>query len=267
MSSFHTAIAAMLLAVGASAAQATTITLRQGVSGYTGQLDVQVRNDTANLTQSSNTSANVTGWTGGGSPVILRTLQTWDLSSIPDGAIITSATLTMGNRSDTGTSIDDLNTVIDAGDPLVHLRTISAPITEPPTTTTSTTAGSNWSNTFGSGVTLGSAVLSSARFDPEIAGLINYNTFASSPDFVAAVQAAVDGSNLLNLALLLANESGSDRVAIQFSANNGNLDGSNPTVPDRPLLTIEYTQVPEPSSMGLLGLCTVLMLGYRRCHA
>jgi hypothetical protein len=264
MSLFHAAIAAMLLAVSASAVQATTITFQQGVGGYTGQLDVQVRNDAANLNQSSNSSTNVTGWTGGATPVTLRTLQTWDLSLIPVGATITSATLTMGNRSDTGASVDDTNTAIDALDPLVDLRTISAPITEPPVISTSTTAGSNWNNTFGGGVTLGGSVLSSARFDPEVLTLINYNTFASSPAFVAAVQAAVDGSNLLNLALLLANESGSSRVAIQFSANIGNLNGSNPTVPDRPLLTIEYTEVPEPASLGLVGLCAVVMVGCRR---
>lgn len=238
---------------GVGSIQADVISFQQGVSptpAYTHH-DAQVRNDAANAGTPSNTGINVVGWTGGSSPVTLRSINSWDLSAIPEGATIVSVTLTVGNRSDTGTSIDDMNNVVDENDPLVELRTISQSFNE---------ATATWNNTFGSSMTLGADVLSSARFDPEIGGTMSYSTFASSDAFVAAVQAAVDSpGNLFNYALLLANESGSDRVAIQVGSNNA----TGTTVPAPPVLTIEYV-VPEPASLGLLALGGGLVLGRRR---
>jgi hypothetical protein len=236
-----------------TSARAATIALQQGTAGYTGHLDVQVRNDAANLGQSSNTTVNVSGFLPGATPTLLRNLQTWNLSDIPEGSTITSVTLTLGNRSDSGVSVDDGNTANDAGDPLYVLRTISAPVTEPPLVGTSTTAGSNWNNTFGSGTTLGAQVLSSANFDPEVGALILGNTFPSSSDFVAAVQAALDSpSNLFNFAVL-SPETGSDRIAVQFGSNAA----TGTTVPAPPILTIDF--VPEPASTALLVVPAALV--------
>lgn len=249
-------VAGALLATASTSARAATVILQQGTAGYTGHLDVQVRNDAANLSQSSNTTVNVSGYIPG-TPTLLRALHTWDLSSIPEGSTITGVTLTLGNRSDSGTSVDDGNAVNDAGDPLYVLRTISAPITEPPTVGTSTTAGSNWNNTFGAGMTLGGSVLSSANFDPEVLGSILTNTFPTSSDFVAAAQAALDGpSNQFNFAVI-SPEAGANRIAVPFGSNAATV-----TEPVRPILTVDF--IPEPASIGLLGLGATIIAARRR---
>lgn len=260
-------VATVLLTVGAASGPARAdFTFQQGADGYTGHRDVQVRNDTGNLDLSSNTGTNVTGYlppsgAPGSTATLLRGLHTWNLSSIPQGAVVTGVTLTFSNRSDTGASIDDGNSVIDAGDPLVVLRTISVPITEP-TGSTSTGSGSNWNNTFGAGMTLG-PVLSSARFDPEIGENIHTVTFPSTVALITAVQAALDSpSRLFNFAVMLADESGSSRIAIQMGSNTGDLNGSDPTLPPRPILTFHY--LPEPASMAIVSLCGLLALGRRR---
>lgn len=244
-----TAVAAALVA-GAAPLRADVISFQHGVSptGTYAHHDAQVRNDAANANTPSNTSINVVGWTGGANPVTLRAIHSWDLSAIPANATINSVTLTVGNRSDTGVSIDDGNNTVDASDPLVELRTIS-------TTFNETTA--TWNNTFGAGMTLGGTVLSSAYFDPEIGSGFNYSVFVSTAAFVAAVQAAVDDpSNLFNFALVLANESGSNRIAIQTGGNSAN----DPSVPNRPILTIDYTPVPEPATATLLLTAAALLV-------
>lgn len=255
------ATVAACLATGV-AAQAVTVTFQQGVSSYAGHQDAMVRPDGANATTVSNTSANSSGYVSS-VPTTLRAIQTWDLSDIPVGAIITSVTFTIGNRSDTGSGLNDSNDVIDANDPLYELRTISESFSE----TTAT-----WNNTFGASMTLGATQLSTARFDPEITAAMLYNTFGSTAAFVAAVQAAVDDpSNDFNFVLMLTNDMNTSpagqyngmRIVPQFGSNSGNLAGSNPTVPDRPILTISY-EVPEPASLGLLTLGGALVLVRRR---
>lgn len=247
----------------ASFTQAAIVTLQQGVAGYAGHLDVMVRNDSvANENVSSNTAVNATGKVTTG---VLRNLNTWDLSDIPAGATITSVSLTLQHRSDSGASTpDDGNQVDDANDPLFELRTISAPIVEPPVTTTATGSGSDWDNTFDAGMTLGGSALSSANADPNIGSQLLNVIFASSPNFVAAAQAAADSpSNQLNFAVKVADETLGNRSIVQWGSNFGNIAGVG-TVgnADRPILTIEYV-IPEPASLGVLTGC-VALLGRKR---
>jgi hypothetical protein len=257
---------ATLIACSTSA-NAATIILQQGVNDYAGHLDVMVRNDTAaNQDVSSNTALNVAGKVPAG---VLRNLHTWDLSAIPAGAQITSVTLTLQHRSDSGASLDDTNTIDDASDPLFEIRTISAPIVEPAFSPggTATGSGSDWLNTFGGGMTLGSAVLSSANVDPEIGGSLLDVVFGSTQNFIDAVQAAVDSQDkLLSFAIKLSDETLGDRIVASFGSNTGNIAGlGTDGNPNRPILTIEY--VPEPASLGVLAVAGSLALVRRRRQA
>ena len=128
-----------------------------------------------------------------------------------------------------------------AGNYTVELRSVSQSFDE----TTAT-----WSNTFNGGMTLGGSALSSLTMDPEVAA-ITQHTFASSSALVALVQSAADGAQAVNLALLVPSvENGGSRVVMRFGADNS----SFPLETSRPALTVDYTPVPEPVSLTMLGL-------------
>lgn len=226
--------------LGVLAASTTThasvITFKQVSSGY--QHDDAFVNQ-ATPTATGNTTRILSGRTLGPPAGDIRLLFSFPLTGIPALSTIDSVTLTLTQEADTGTSVDANYTV--------ELRSISEGFTE---------ATATWNNTFGGTMTLGSTALSSLSLNPETIGA-NPKTFASSTSWVALTQAAFNANQPLNFAMVVPSvEGGLDRVMMRFYSS----DQTNPTDETRaPILTVNYTEIPEPASLGLLGLSGLLL--------
>lgn len=238
---------AMLLAAGSISmspfqrAAADVIAFEEGVSptsGYTHQL-ATVRNDAGKDTSPNNTVRALAGTVGDGA---LRSIFSFDIAAIPDGATVDSVTFEIYQEDDTGTSV--------AGAYAVELRTISSSFSENTAT---------WANTFGSGTTLGSETLSTLVMDPEVAAT-THHTFASSAAFVTAVQDAIDSDSAFNFALVVpAVENQGSRVVMRFGAEDADTDLDLLV----PVLTVNYS-VPEPGAIAIIGSGALMMLLRRR---
>lgn len=242
---FHAALWATVAwaTLGAAAldeASADVVSLQQNGGGYTHQ-DTFVRNDGAVNSNGNNNSQSriLTGALGNGS--VIRAIFSFPLTGIPSGATINSVTFGIHLGEEDGASINTVRTM--------ELQSISESFTQ----TTAT-----WNNTFGASMALGGTVLSSTtmapRFTLPMGGYPKPSyTFATSTSLVSAVQSSLNLSQPFNFAIVAqsAVEAGSERAIFRIVSNNSTMAAD---IPYRPMLTINYTAVPEASSFALFSV-------------
>lgn len=221
-------------------AQSTTLTLQQGVSGYSGYTDTTIRSDNPTTTYNNTTNGLFAGVTL--APGTIRGIMNFDLSLIPVGATINSISLTLVTLKSDGAS-NPYAYQLD----LVSLGTAFTEATATWNTTNGTTA---WPTPGGD---IGSTILSSTNIDPQFVLPSSTHTFATSSSFVALAQSAADGSNNLELALKLSSEVQDTFRKVYFF-----YDSAGGTL--APQLTIDYTAIPEPSAAALLLLAVGTLL-------
>lgn len=235
-------LTAIAVGIGlASSAQAVLVTFQHGTNSYTGTRDTYLSNVSP---QQTNETFGVAAWTriqgapGEGdankSTPLLRfeDIIGGGLGQIPLGSTINSATLTLFGGDSLTTSVE-----------LYRLLT-------------NWSESSTWSNSFGAnGVDYTPGVEAVSTADTSTSFITN--TFYTI-DVTASVQAWANGSNNFGWAFI----------------NQANIGGNTAifatretvTLNRRPLLTVNYTYIPEPSTMALLGLGTCAIARRRRCR-
>lgn len=189
------------------------------------------------------------GNNGGSSP--RRALIQFDLSTIPTGAIITSATATLNlNQTGSGPSNVSFHRLTSAWGE----STSDAPGGEGGGTQAAT-GDATWDNTFFSNQfwnTAGGDFISAASSTTNVDVLGNHQWTGLTSD----VQGFVDGS-FANYGWILIG----DEAAVGSSSNR--FDSSNSST-NAPSLTIEFTTIPEPSSACLLVAFGSLLIRRKR---
>lgn len=276
---------ALGVAVAATAApwsfcHATVVTLQSGISpsGTYQTQDAHVRNNPSTggntgVNQADNNTRIVFGslaTTSGVNPAI-RGLFSYPLTGIPSGATINSVSFTVIQV--------DADSPASVGGPLtVELHSISRSFTEGTGNPTNPTGGSTWNNTFadaGNPMALGST-LATATMNPDpidsggvtpVTGSSSTwitTTFGSTLSLVNAVQTQLNANQPFNFALTLtaADEVSGVRKIFRVPSNSEqNFNGTIGTLTtNRPALIIDYTAIPEASS--LLMVSAVATIGY-----
>ncbi|AHF89368.1 glycosyltransferase family 1 [Opitutaceae bacterium TAV5] len=224
--STHTLGRVLLAAV--SFALASTVASAAGID-LASTADTYVRSDQGN----TNKNAESELWVGHlATPVQFRTLLTFDLSAIPENAVINSVSLT-------------LQQVVEDGSSTIGSITVNLYLADPFTESTAT-----WNNTQ-SGAP-GSTVLSSSAVSLRPSqgsgsyGLPASVTWSSSAAFVDAVQTAYNAGTSISFLLADADESDTVRQLLKFASRE-----NTALVPK---LTIDYTvtPIPEPATVAML---------------
>jgi len=207
--------------------------LLPGGGTYTGTQDTEIQegNPTASLGASTSVRVDLFFDTGFGTGEVQGLLLFDNLfgalpDQIPLGSTINSAVLTLDVFNSSNVPIGIIS---------IHQMT------------TAWSESSTWSS-LGSGVQVGSETVTAAD-DSHTAEFIALTTF----DVQASLQAWSDGASNLGWALF-----NSDTDAIEFRSSEFG------TVSSRPLLTVDFTPVPEPGSLLLAGLAGAAALCARR---
>lgn len=231
-----TAFASTLMAGAVSAA---TLTLNPTA-------DTFVRADSATSTAGGTAAEMLVGQLN--STQAMHALLSFDLSSLPVNATINSVSLVMVQSSEDGSSG---NTTIT-----LELHLLTQAFVESQASWNNAATGTPWTT---AGGTFDSTVLSTVdvRTRPSQTPVITLpvsQTWASTVNFVSAVQSAADGSNSISFLFKDANEANVARELIKFFSKEGTT---------APQLTIDYTvaAIPEPSTVGLLMGSVVLTGG------
>jgi len=226
----HAFITSICLLGGLSlSAQAISITIGSGgVGGVTTGVTAQgwIRSDIP--TNDPGNNFIFVGSLAGGSE--LRGFTGFDVSAIPDSAVINSVSVTFYQSTTlTGSTGDSI------GDSPLNLVT--------PTGTFSNTDTWNGSNGF-----YGGAILGAISTDPTLVIAQDPFEFTTNAALVSHVQSAL-ASDDVQFGLIAPDlEATTERLFYSFGPNDGG------TVDIAPSITIDYTVVPEPSSTTLLGL-------------
>lgn len=240
----RTLLASTVLLLGlATAAQAVDISFQNGLypdASYNGNQATFVRADdpTTNFNGYQSGNQFIVGTTGNTNPQI-RSLLSFDLSALPDAAVIESATLTLRRIGTDGSSQNQL----------IQIDLVAMTESFNQTTATWNTSGTDYTST----------VLSSVSENPTVSS--GFVTWGSTADFIAAVQSAADGSGTVNLMLKLpdAVETGGSRDIFFFHT-----DTSTSGAIYRPELSITYS-IPEPATLSLgFGVGVGLLMLLRR---
>ncbi|NQU10171.1 PEP-CTERM sorting domain-containing protein [bacterium] len=236
----------LVSAIMATPSSAVIVTYQEGVSP-TGAYDVE----DAELRSGANADLNFDlnpRWNMGayGGPVVEREVAAFPISLPPESTVL-SVTLEVrqeGNPAAYGNGVS------------LYRITNNDFTNETTVTWNSATTGSAWATAGGD---YNPTVLSSVTVGASDPRYTKY-TFTSSPAFIAAVDSAVAGDGVLRLLAMATNETPTAYVSFIGSDNHSFALTYNP------LLTIEYLEkVPEPTTVGLLGLGAVLAgLGWRR---
>jgi hypothetical protein len=201
----------------------------------------------------------------------MRCIAGFDLSAIPAGATINSVTLTVAPRQNDTGSLDqafEIQLHKIANDNFTetgvtwYVRDIATPAT-----TLWTTAGADYDSTVLSTITANPKTWCNGLPPVPAANTTITYVFPTSSAFVAAVQEAADTDNTLNLLLRSAAAealpiSSTNRSVFPFVADDPVTTGTSNRLTVQsmaPKLTIEYTAIPEPSTLmlcvlGLIGL-------------
>jgi hypothetical protein len=203
----------------------------------------------------------------------MRSILGFNISAIPAGSTINSVTLTVSPRHNDANSLDQSFAVN------LH-RLIGDNFAENTVTwyrRNIADAGTAWATPGGD---FDSAVLSSISANPKhwadgapaapaSASSITY-VFNSTSELVATAQSALDGNNgMLNLLLRSADIEAlatGNRAIFQMASDDPVSGAGSPnrnTIQSQaPLLTIDFTPVPEPSSWILYSFAAMGLLGY-----
>lgn len=190
----------------------------------------------------------------------LRGFLSFDISSIPAGSTIESATLTLTSRSNDATNPGQNFTI--------ELRELvgAASETQVIWLNRDFAGPTPWATPGGDiqATALSSILANPATIDtPDASAYV----FATSSAFVAAAQAAVDGAGTLHMiAVSPDGEAHGSRVVFTFASDDpGGSGASQVFEANAPLLTIEYSPVPEPASTGLaVATLSLVALRWRR---
>jgi hypothetical protein len=254
-------IATLLLASTAASASAVSVSFQEGINGYAGTEDNQIM-DPGTGFQNANIGARNTFQLGNASSITTRRgLLRFDVSSLAGlYNSIDSATITLRKANGPtggGTDSADMYAIADN----------NADWVEGNSHFVDTVGESSWNSKFhptpwvggGGGGTLG-ALQDSL---PSVSGNDAANTFyvftldtslvdhwitTANAGVVIKEGAEIDGAG-----------SGTDLQIEFYSAQFGAIADA----PVRPKLTINYTEIPEPATLGLLGLASLLMVGCR----
>jgi hypothetical protein len=185
------------------------------------------------------------GNNGSGSGFARRGLIAFDLSTVPKGATVTSVKLnlrcTRTPPSPTSTPIELHRLLHSWGEATSNSGTTGG---KGVTAASGDATWNNYSNPSGAWIAKGGDFDSTFSVRTNVSSLASY-TFGSTPRLVSDVQGWLDDPLSNNGWILTGNEV-NIRTARQFASRQ------NPTIANRPTLTIDYT-VPEPHT-GALGL-------------
>ncbi len=260
-------LGAVCLAWIAGATQATVISYQQGgdnalVSGYSGAQDAELSSQFPNSQFGISNGYFRVGETGRGAQV-LHGLMRWDLSSLAGQySAINSITLTYFDDSsyETGTNGGGEATVF-------ALKPANAAWVENDVT---------WNNQVQGGAMAwaGSGGASTAGVDYDSTPLCDYLYVANGPAIYKTI--TLSGHAGLSLTDLVDQWSG-DQANNAGYLFRSNTEGStytydylhvngkeNATLANRPMLTIDYTPVPEPAMLGLGLMVAAALLRRRR---
>ncbi|EIP98595.1 Disaggregatase related repeat protein [Opitutaceae bacterium TAV1] len=186
-----------------------------------------------------------------------RSLLTFDLSSLPTDVTITSVKLVLDARPDSS-SPDVLKTV--------ELHQLTQSFDEATVTWNSSSAGNAWSTAGGA---FSPTVLASTQVSTRAVSGLDVTWESSALTSFVQTQYASQSVASFILKATDANEALTSRELVFFFASE-----NENTSYSAPRLLIEYTQIPEPSAVGLLlgtgGLATsfaLRRLGCRRKHS
>lgn len=228
-------IAASVLAVIATASAAraqSTVTLREGVDGYQ-HVGALIRADSTSQNSGARDQL-IIGKTSGA----VRAVFSFGLSSIPPNSTVTGVTLSVWTDAQSSTAVGTVGTLE------LH-RLTATPIEGTGTTTGGSGTGTTWLSRDGQSGT--GHVWTAAGGDyeaPILASVEGFNTltpnvqktFPSTPALIAALQAALDQGQPLNvLALAPTTEAGSVSAYTRLSSDDST------DITQRPLLTVTYT--------------------------
>ncbi|WP_309380808.1 DNRLRE domain-containing protein [Cerasicoccus frondis] len=239
--------AAFVLSSIAYETSADVIIFQNGSSptaGYSGN-DVARLEERAPIGNFGDATEGLVG-TLGTADSIFHTVLSFDLSDIPAGATINSVTLGVYETTDAGSASSAVQ---------FNLHELTQSFVESEVSWDNYSTGNAWTTPGGD---YDSTILSSLTVNPNTTS--GMQTFATSSDFVTIVQSALDGSQTLNLLLKLndTDEAGSSRYLFRFRTDNFG------TAADRPMLTIDYTAIPEPASTAFLVMGGIGLFALRR---
>jgi len=233
----------------ASIAQADAISFQQGVSptGTFASFDGTIRNDTP-TTNAGASVENIIGRTAAtATTAVIRDVFAFDLSAIPAGATIDSVTFRLvGTKPDAG-SVDAVVTL--------ELVQLTSSFVETEVTWNNRATATPWTTAGGD---LGST-LTSVDSNADTFVLGTQLNFPTSTSLTSAVQSIADGDGTFFFTVKAdsATEALNSR-RVFFVAGD---DATTPA--NRPILTINYTPVPEPTTLSLLTLAAAGLLTRR----
>ncbi len=227
----------------------TVVSLREGVDGYE-HVGAEVRSllDGGNRNLGDDYPEMLVGNQSPGSG-IFRGLMAFGTEGIADGSIVTDVELTL--------TVKRTNLASGVGAIELRQNDPSVDMVESEVTWNRIKSGTAW--TEGGGDPL-ETVLSTVP-GPVTGSDGERVTFQATPELLAAVQAAVDGDDLLELVMM------SPETELVMGATNfvGFWSDDADNLNYRPLLRIQVTAVPEPATLALmLGLIGGLLAFYRR---
>jgi hypothetical protein len=243
---------------GAASSFAATLTLREGLDGYAGTRDDAQMKTPSKANAYDNLNDNLYAYSTLGG-LGLGTVVGFDISGLPGGATINSATLVMtfangsqwGNGSAQTWVVKDPTVQWNEGQvsfyyaqtspgPGVKWNASDAPFSGPSGT--------------GDGITMaGQPVIDSAS-------TAGYGTNLPGKNLSFDVTSLVDGwyGGAENRGFAVIPSSGTNSANLNWAGK------ANATDAWRPTLVIEYSPVPEPASLGLLATGGLLMLRRRK---
>jgi hypothetical protein len=187
----------------------------------------------------------IVGGVSASSVAACRGLLSYSLDDIPEGSVVAEVKLTLAVKR-----LDETSGELPRVD--LVLADLPAEFDEDEALWTEAASGVPWTN--GPGNLTDTVLGTASGFEGPPSTVV----YESTPELVAAVQAAIDGDTPLDLGLISPVDSDGTRRFIEFYSDNAESSLL------RPKLQITFAAVPEPSTCVLLAVAGTLMLALRR---